>query len=496
MRQETPRFKLPYPTDTAQSWWETFQDFALSIDTALLGVMEGNAWAFVALPQATVEAAGGGGYQLRLLGPCVVASRTFQSYLTITNAAPLALTPAWMVVARVTSGAKASAETALELWQNGVPVNPDYRVLGYVLDDCSIAWWNASVLAPGETRQLFAFAGGGVGEVSVRRPRVLAIVDPTGAPPGSPTVGDRYILDYSASPVHAGWGIGALVNDLVEWSGTEWLLDHAVEGWAAYVRADLLDAVFLNDPDLLHWRWKLQRGGGSLQEAYDLGNEIVIPDGGGAVQITNEDAAGHALEVGGAGQRDLYSAGALDVTAVGPLAVKSDDELTLEDGRYTGGFGPVTTLPMTNAGVLDFVFACSSLVDAINKAYIGAGSLCWSGVTGSNTPTEIYLGGVPTTRYALTGNSVTSFALTAVAREAITNKTKVWEIRAVATRTLAGVSSWVRVTPAYTVVDQTDASGGTADWDLALAINDGDDTMRVTVTGQAGLSIGWAVYNK
>jgi hypothetical protein len=157
-RQETPRFKLPYPTDTAQSWWETFQDFALSIDTTFLGVMEANAWAFVALPEATIEGDGGGGYQLRLLGPCVVASRTFQSYLTITHAVPLALTPAWMVVVRVTSGAKASAETALELWQNGVPVNPDYRVLGCVRDDYSIAWWNASVLAPGETRQLFAFA--------------------------------------------------------------------------------------------------------------------------------------------------------------------------------------------------------------------------------------------------------------------------------------------------------------------------------------------------
>jgi len=155
-RQETPRFRFPYPGSTAESWWETFQDFATSIDTAMLGVLEGNAWAFVTLPQATIEAAGGGGYQLRLLGPCVVASRTFQSYLTIAHATPLALTPGWMIVARVTNGAKASAETALELWQNGVPVNPDYRVLGYVLDDCSIAWWNASVLAPGETRRWFS----------------------------------------------------------------------------------------------------------------------------------------------------------------------------------------------------------------------------------------------------------------------------------------------------------------------------------------------------
>jgi len=521
-RQETPRFRFPYPGSTAESWWEVFQDFATSIDTTMLGVMEANAWTFVVLPEATVEGDGGGGYQLRLLAPCIALSRTYQTQLTIANAAPLALVPGWVVVVRVASGARTAASTALELRQNGVPLDPDYRVLGYVQADCAIVWWNASTLAPGETARLFAHAGGGDAEWAkglssdggttyvsmakavydhlaignIRQPKVLAIVDPTLPPPGSPPTGARYILDYATGAVHGGWGTGALINDIVQWSGTAWEHEHAVEGWSAYVRADLLDAVFLNDPDLLHWRWKLQRGGGSLQEAYDLGNEIVIPDGGGAVKVTNEDAAGHALELGGTGQRDLYSAGALDVTAVGPLAVKSDDELTLEDGRYTGGFGPVTTLPMTNAGVLDFVFACSSLVDAINKAYIGAGSLCWSGVTGGATPTEIFLGGVPTTRYALTGNSVTSFALTAVAREAITNKTKVWEIRAVATRTLTGVASWVRVTPTYTVVDQTDASGGTADWDLALAINDGDDTMRVTVTGQAGLSIGWAVYNK
>jgi hypothetical protein len=273
----------------------------------------------------------------------------------------------------------------------------------------------------------------------------------------------------------------------------------------------------------------------------------VIPDGGAPVTVTNNDADGHALHLGGTGSRDIYSDGALDlvaagagvnvtaasgaisvtagtsldlttssdvlnvmsgaalniaadeeidIAATGVLSLRSESALTLEDGRYTGGLGPETSLPMTNTGVLDFIFACSSLIDAINKAYIGAGSICWSGVTGSATPTEIFLGGVPTTRYALTGNSVTSFALTAVAREAITNKTKVWEIRAVATRTLAGVSSWVRVTPTYTVIDQTDSSGGTADWDIALAINDGDDTMRVTVTGQVGLAIGWAVYNK
>jgi hypothetical protein len=163
-RQETPRFRFPYPGSTAESWWEVFQDFAVSIDTAMLGVLEANAWTFVALPQATIEAAGGGGYRLRLLGPCIALSRTYQTQLTIGYASPLALVPGWVIVVRVTSGARAAATTALELRQNGVPIEPDYRVLGYVGADSSITWWNASTLAPGETARLFAFAGGGSGD--------------------------------------------------------------------------------------------------------------------------------------------------------------------------------------------------------------------------------------------------------------------------------------------------------------------------------------------
>jgi hypothetical protein len=161
-RQETPRFKFPYPSSTAESWWETFQDFALSIDTTMLGTMEANAWTFVALPEATVESDGGGGYQVRLLGPCVVASRTYQTYVTIDHATPLGLVPGWLIVVRVASGARAAATTVLELRQNGVPIDPDYRVLGYVQDDASIVWWNASVLAPGDSRRLFSHVSSGI----------------------------------------------------------------------------------------------------------------------------------------------------------------------------------------------------------------------------------------------------------------------------------------------------------------------------------------------
>ena len=547
----TPRFQLPYPGDTAESWWDVFDDFATAVDSTMLSLMEANAWTFLALPSATIESDGGTGYQLRLLADCVMASRTYQAHLTIDSDVVLALTPQWLVVVRVPSGAVASATVALELWQNGVPVNPDYRVLGHINADYSITWWNASVLSVGDTLRLFTqvatmaddalwarglSSDGGTtnnstavqvythrtdasihrvindGTVTttslwssdkintmlagagIRRPFVLDILDPTAAPPGSPTVGDRYILDYSASPVNAGWGVGAAVNDIVEYTATGWTHEHAVEGWRAYERADLVDALFVNDG---HWQWELQFGGGPLQDAYDKGNEIIIPDGGSPVLITNNHADGHALQVGGSGLRDIYSGGALAMEAVGALALRSTGgELTLDDTRFAGSLGPAGSLPLTNSGVTDFIFPCSSLVDAINKAYTGPGAIVWSGTTSTNAPTEIFIGGVASTRYTLAGVSVTSLSLTAVAFEATTAAAKVWEIRGVVVLNATGTSSFVRLTPTYSVIDQTDASGGTNDWAIAMTVDDTDDTVRVTVTGKTGANIGWAVYSR
>ena len=541
----TPRFQLPYPGDTAESWWDVFDDFATAVDSTMLSLMEANAWTFLALPSATIESDGGTGYQLRLLADCVMASRTYQAHLTIDSDVVLALTPQWLVVVRVPSGAVASATVALELWQNGVPVNPDYRVLGHINADYSITWWNASVLSVGDTLRLFTqvatmaddalwarglssdggttnnstavqvythrtdasihrvISDGTVTTTSlwssdkintmlagagIRRPFVLDILDPTGAPPGSPTVGDRYILDYSASPVNAGWGVGAAVNDIVQYTATGWAQEHAVEGWRAYERADLVDALFVNDG---HWQWELQFGGGPLQDAYDKGNEIIIPDGGSPVLITNNHADGHALQVGGSGLRDIYSGGALAMEAVGALALRSTGgELTLDDTRYAGGSGPVTSLPLTNSGVTDFVFPCSSLVDAINKAYTGPGAIVWSGTTASASPTEIFLGGIASTRYSLTTNGTAYFNLTCVARDNTNNDSKVWDVKAVAAVDSAGNAAIVG-TPSYTVIA---ASAGASGWTLAATVNDPDNTFRLTVTG-GGVTIQWVVSN-
>jgi hypothetical protein len=222
-------------------------------------------------------------------------------------------------------------------------------------------------------------------------------------------------------------------------------------------------------------------GAGSLQDAYDGGAEIAIPSGGDPVTIQNEDATGAALYL----------------TGTGPQRVAADGELELADGGYLGVEGPPDAVPLTDAGARDFLFPCASLVDAINQAYLGVGAVTWSGESTNDTPKEIFVGGVPAARYELSNGSTVSFRLTALARDNVGNRSKVWDIVAVAQCSTGGTVSWVSVaSPSYAVVDQSDSSGGTDDWDLALSLNVPDSTLRVTVTGQTSTTVQWAVFNR
>lgn len=172
------------------------------------------------------------------------------------------------------------------------------------------------------------------------------------------------------------------------------------------------------------------------------------------------------------------------------------DWVGLSTAAYTGTNGPDGSVPLTGSGAVDFDFPCNSLIDAINKAYLGGGLVYWSGTTTNDTPAEIFVGGVPSTRYTLTTSSTVVFFLTCVARDNTTNRSKVWEIKGVAQCSSADASDWVDLTPTYTVVDQSDSSGGTDDWDVALSIDDSDESVRVTVTGQTSTTIQWVVYNR
>jgi hypothetical protein len=222
-------------------------------------------------------------------------------------------------------------------------------------------------------------------------------------------------------------------------------------------------------------------GAGSLQDAYDGGALITIPVGGDPVGIQNEQAGQAALRLSG----------------TGPQRIEADAELELADGSYAGVEGPPDAVPLSSTGARDFIFPCSSLIDGINQAYLSAGAVAWSGQTSNDTPAEIFVGGVPSERHAMPEGSTTAFQLTAIARDNVGNRSKVWTITAVAQVSIGGTPSWVSVaSPAYAVVDQSDSSGGTDDWDIAVALNTPDRTFRVTVTGQTSTTIQWAVFRR
>jgi len=79
---------------------------------------------------------------------------------------------------------------------------------------------------------------------SVRKAKVIDIVDNTAAPPTEVT-GDRYILDNTGSS-HADWD-GANAWDIVEFDGTDWISFSPEEGWTVYVDEANLDAVYVDD---------------------------------------------------------------------------------------------------------------------------------------------------------------------------------------------------------------------------------------------------------
>jgi hypothetical protein len=116
----------------------------------------------------------------------------------------------------------------------------------------------------------------------------------------------------------------------------------------------------------------------------------------------------------------------------------------------------------------------------------------WSGLTTNAVETELFLGGVTNSRYTMQSNSTTVFQLLCVARDGTNNKSKVWKIEAVSQRDSSNSSALVG-TPTYTVIAQSDISGGTDDWDISVTVNDTDETFRILVTGQASINIAWNI---
>ena len=117
----------------------------------------------------------------------------------------------------------------------------------------------------------------------------------------------------------------------------------------------------------------------------------------------------------------------------------------------------------------------------------------WSGITSTATPAEIFIGGVPSTRLTLAASSMTTFEVICAAYDLQHGKAKRWKIECDAMRDGSSNSALVDDV-LYTVLSQSDTPGGgtgTDLWDVAVAVNDTDETFRITVTGAAASRISW-----
>jgi hypothetical protein len=130
---------------------------------------------------------------------------------------------------------------------------------------------------------------------------VINILDNTLAPPGSPTIGDRYILDNTGAS-HPGWG-GAQPNDIVEWDGFNWITTTPEEGNTTYVDDLDQDAIFVDD-GVAQWelRPNMSTAGGDLQGTYPnptlsnqsiLGKPVINVDYMDSFLFADQDDAGN-----------------------------------------------------------------------------------------------------------------------------------------------------------------------------------------------------------
>ena len=118
----------------------------------------------------------------------------------------------------------------------------------------------------------------------------------------------------------------------------------------------------------------------------------------------------------------------------------------------------------------------------------------WTGTTTDATPTEIYLGGVALAREVVGLNTVTPYTITVKAFDPLHGGNgKVWKIECAAINTGATTAILLDI-PVITIIGQTDPSGGgsgTDTWDIAATVDAASDTLRLTVTGEAGVTIDW-----
>jgi hypothetical protein len=113
----------------------------------------------------------------------------------------------------------------------------------------------------------------------------------------------------------------------------------------------------------------------------------------------------------------------------------------------------------------------------------------WTGQTTTATATEIFLHGVSANRCTVLASSVIMFNGSAVAKESATGDTKAWTFQGCIKRDAANNTVLVGAVTSTVIAEDAGASA----WVLTIEADDTNESLKVTVTGEASHTIDWGV---
>lgn len=158
---ESPRFRIPFPKENAESWYATFKDMLENLDARMFANLEHLTPILVEMPDVEIIDLGGGVYEFHPHARAVFLSRTLHVEVEVAARPPVALIPGAILGARLQSGAVGPQSVVWEVWNTGLDIDADMVPFGYVNADGSVTWFNGSVLPVGVVLPLFGGAGGG-----------------------------------------------------------------------------------------------------------------------------------------------------------------------------------------------------------------------------------------------------------------------------------------------------------------------------------------------
>ena len=126
----------------------------------------------------------------------------------------------------------------------------------------------------------------------------------------------------------------------------------------------------------------------------------------------------------------------------------------------------------------------------ITKKYVDdllGGLSLYSGTTLNATPTEIFIGGIASTRLSIATDSAIGFKGTVIAIDTTTNDSKFWKIEGLI-KNIAGTTNMIGSATIITVAEDSGASL----FDVTVSADDANDSLKLEVTGDASNQVEWS----